>query len=315
MIQLDLRPLGIGEILDRAVTLFVRRFAVLVLILSLVAIPLAIAQYAAAPSTAGAASDIARIFSIPPGHPEAQQAILREIATKNRIGTVGAVLLLASAVLGALSTTACTIGAAQAYAGTLPSVRQVYREALRRWLAQIAAGVFFMGFAFVLAIALAIAIIPVAIAVGALSSVSNVAAALVGIPLALVVGVAFSGAAVLLYFAAQMTLVSIALEEPNPIRGIAHGLRRTCSPAVFWRSVLVATIVFGVSLFGSLVLLTIAAGVSLLTHLGALYPVIVVIGGVSLNALLTTFIVIYAFDVRVRREGYDLILAAREASV
>jgi hypothetical protein len=89
-------------------------------------------------------------------------------------------------------------------------------------------------------------------------------------------------------------------------------LRRTCSPAVFWRSVLVAMIVFAVSLAGSLLLLATAAGLSVLTHLGALYPVIVVIGGVALNALLTTFIVIYAFDVRVRREGYDLVLAARE---
>jgi hypothetical protein len=31
-----------------------------------------------------------------------------------------------------------------------------------------------------------------------------------------------------------------------------------------------------------------------------------------LNALLTSFIVIYAIDVRVRREGYDLVIAARD---
>jgi hypothetical protein len=109
-----------------------------------------------------------------------------------------------------------------------------------------------------------------------------------------------------------MSIVSIALEDSNPVRGIAQGLRRTLSPAVFWRSALVATIVFAVSLIGSLVLIAVAAAVSTLTHLSALYPVLAVIGGVALNGLLITFIVIYAIDVRVRREGYDLALAARE---
>ena len=65
MIQLDLRPLGLGEILDRAVTLFVRRFAVLMLILALVAIPVAVVQYAASPSTSGVAADLQALLTLP----------------------------------------------------------------------------------------------------------------------------------------------------------------------------------------------------------------------------------------------------------
>jgi hypothetical protein len=68
-------------------------------------------------------------------------------------------------------------------------------------------------------------------------------------------------------------------------------------------------------LTGSLILLAIASAAALLTHAGALYPVIAVIGGVALNALLTTFIVIYAFDIRVRREGYDLTIAAQSSAI
>jgi hypothetical protein len=309
--DLDLRPLGIGEILDRAVTLFVRRFAVLVLILALVAVPIAIVQYAAAPSTAGLLADIGRVLSVPPGHTQEQAAILRQISARNRTGGFGLVLVVVSAVLSSLSTTACIMGVAQAYAGKLPSVREVYREALRRWLPQLAAVVAFVGIAFLLAVVMAIVVFCVALAVAALASVSRVAATLVGIPLGLVVVVAFLGALILLYFVAQMTLVSIALEDPNPFRGMALGLRRTLSPALFWRSVLVGTVAFAVSLIGSVVLISLAATLSALTHLSALYPVIAVVGGVALNALLTTFIVIYAFDVRVRREGYDLALAAQ----
>jgi hypothetical protein len=310
VIQLDLRPLDIGEILDRAVTLFVRRFAVLVLILALVAIPIAIVQYATAPSTAGLLADIQRLLSLPPGHPEEQRAVLRELTRDNQIGAVGLVLFLLSAVLSALSTTACIIGVAQAYGGKLPSVREVYRAALLRWAAQLAAGVAYMGLAFGLTILLGLTIFVIALAVGALATFSRIAAAIVGIPAAVVVVAVFFAAVVLLYFAAQMTLVAIALEEPNPIRGIAHGLRRTLSPAIFWRSLLVATVLFAVALAGSLILLGIASATSALTHLTALYPVVAVTGGVALNALLTTFVVIYAFDIRVRREGYDLAVAA-----
>jgi hypothetical protein len=308
--QRDLRPLGVGEILDRAVTLFVQRFAVLMLILALVAIPVAIVQYAAAPTTAGTIADLQRLLALPPGHQAEQRAILRGLAAGNRVGAFGFGLILLSAALGALSTTACMIGVAQAYAGGLPSVREVYREALRRWPAQIGAGLLFMALAFGLTFVLALAVFFVALAIGALAAISRGAATIAGILIALGVGLTFCGATVLLYFAAQMTIVSIALEGAHPIRGIAQGLRRTLSPAVFWRSALVATIVFAVWLIGSLLLLGLAAGLSALTHVGALYPVIAVIGTVALNALVTTFIVLYAFDVRVRREGYDLELAA-----
>jgi hypothetical protein len=309
--QPDLRPLDIGEILDRAVTLFVRRFAVLILILALVAIPVAILQYAAQPSTTGMLTDLQRVLSLPAGHAEEQRDILRHIGTNSRVGAFGVGLILLSAILGALSTTACVIAVAQAYAGRLPSVREVYREASRRWLAQLAAAIVFLGFALALSIGLLTIVFFVVLSLGALGTVSRPAALVIGVPLAIVAVVVLFGAIILLYFAGQMTLVSIALEDPNPIRGIAHGLRRTLSPAVFWRSALVGTIVFGVSLIGSLVLISIAAVLSALTHLTALYPVVAVIGGVALNALLTTFIVIYAFDVRVRREGYDLALAAQ----
>jgi hypothetical protein len=311
VIQLDLRPLGIGEILDRAVTLFVRRFAVLVLILAVVAIPIAVLQYASAPSTAGWLTEIQRALSLPPGHSEEQRAILRELSQKNQVGAVGVLSLVLGAVLSALSTTACMIGVAQAYAGKLPSVRAVYREALRRWPAQLVAGVAYMGIGFILSVALVIAIVAMAFAVSVLAHSSRVLALLVGVPLGLVVLAVFIGALVLLYFAAQMTLAAIALEEPNPFRGIAHGLRRTLSPSIFWRTMLVATVVFGVSLIGSLILLGIASTASILTHITALYPIIAVTGSVALNALLTTFVVIYAYDVRVRREGYDLAVAAQ----
>lgn len=50
--QIELRPLGIGEILDRAVTLFVARFASIVLILAAYTVPIAIVEYIGTPDFA-----------------------------------------------------------------------------------------------------------------------------------------------------------------------------------------------------------------------------------------------------------------------
>ncbi len=315
MISSDLRPLGIGEILDRAVTVFVRHFAVIVFILALVAVPLAIVQYAASPSTDSFFTDLQRALNVPPGHTAERDAILRELSAKNRVGAVTFLIVLVAGVLGALASTACTIAIAQAYRGGVPSVREVYREALRRWLPQLAAILIFVGVAVVVVIIEIIVIALAAVAVVALSSVSRIAGIALGIPVALVVIPGYFLSIVCLYFVAQMTSVSIALEEPNPIRGIAHGVRRTLAPAVFWRSALVGTIAFAVSLIGALVLLSIGGVLAALTHFSALAPVVSVVGGLAINGLVATFLVVYATDVRVRREGYDLELAARETAV
>jgi hypothetical protein len=158
-----------------------------------------------------------------------------------------------------------------------------------------------------------IAVLLVALAVAAIAAFSRVAGIVVGIPIAIVAVIAVVFVTVFSYFVSLMVIVSIALEEPNPIRGIGHGLRRTFGRAMFWRSALVATSLFFVSFAGGLVLSSIGALLAALTHWGPLFLIVTAIGNVALNALLTTFIVVYAFDVRVRREGYDLELAVAGA--
>ena len=311
MLQPDLRPLRIGEILDRAVTLFVRRFAVIVLILALVAIPIAIAEYIAQPQTSGMLDDMRRVLSVPPGHQREAAAQIAQLFAKNRIGQWGLGLVVVQLIFSTLSATACVIAVAQAYAGGLPSVRAVYREALRRWPAQLLALGVYLGLAFGAVVGLFIIVFFVALTLGLLTRSSPASATFVGIAIALVALSFTLGVGALLYLAAELTFISIALEDPNPFRGIGNGLRRTLSPALFRRSLLVATIVFVVSAVGSVVLTAIAGTLSVVTHLTALYPIVAVVGGVVLNALVTTFIVIYSIDIRVRREGYDLALAVR----
>lgn len=310
-----MRPLGVGEILDRAVTLFVRRFAVIILILAIVALPVAILQFIATPQTTGMIDDLRRVLAVPPGHTGEQQALLKSLFANNHISGWAPALVLLSTVLSTLSLTACVIAVAQAYAGELPSVREVYRAALRRWVAALVALVVYAALFFALIIGLVIVVFFTALAIGALAAVSTIAATIVGIPMALVALVATLAGGALFYLMFEMSMVSIALEDPNPMQGIAAGVRRTLSPPIFWRSLLVATIVFGVLVIGTTLVLAIAGTLSVISGLSVVYPILAVIGGIALNALVTTFIVVHAIDIRVRREGYDLLVAAHEPAV
>ncbi|GAC1404889.1 MAG: glycerophosphoryl diester phosphodiesterase membrane domain-containing protein [Candidatus Velthaea sp.] len=302
----DLRPLGVGEILDRAVTLFVRRFAPLVLILSLVAAPAALLQFIAQPESASLVTDIQRIMTLPPGHASEQRAVLDHITAGSRFGGWTVLLLMFTFVITPLATTACTIGAARGYTGTMPAVRDLFREVLRRWIPQLITTLFFFGMYLAVFLGLFVAVLAITFVIVALSTLSSTAAVIVGVPLGLAGALVLTALTLLVYLAWQLAFVSIALEEPNPVRAVARGMRRAFGRSTLWRSLLVALIVFVVSLMGSLVLGTVAGVLAFVTHVNALYPIVLAIGSVTINGLLVTYLVVYSYDVRIRREGYDL---------
>ncbi|MFN2460933.1 MAG: hypothetical protein ABR591_09635 [Candidatus Velthaea sp.] len=306
----DLQPLGVGEILDRAVTLFVRRFAPLVLILAVVAAPAAILQYIGAPARASMFAEFQRLIMVPPGHPEQTAAILRRISEQNHFSFASALALLLTFAVGPLAATACSIAAARSYRGHAPSVRDAYRDALHRWIPQLVTGLVFVALGVVLFVLIFVVTFVVTLMIVALSAASPVAAFVVGIPIAIAASLAVLGAGMLLFLAWELASVSVALEEPNPVTAIASGFRRTFAKDMFWRSLLVAAILFAVSIIGSLVLVASATTLALVTHVAALYPIVLGIGNVVLGALLSAYLVVYWYDLRVRREGYDLALAA-----
>lgn len=310
----DLRPLGIGEILDRAVTLFVGRFASLVLILALITVPLAIVQYLAQPDTAALLGDLQRLLSVPPGDTAQRGQILRQISAASALSgwvyaSIGFALLAAP-----LGSTACIIALREAYGGRDISVRAVYAEAARRWPAQIGTGLLFVGILLLAIVAASLVFLVFALAIGAVSVLSHPAGIVVGIPLGILAfAVIFAGYA-LAYLTYQLAVISIAIDEPNPIRATGRAVQQAFARTLFWRSLAVAVIVLVVQTVGIYLCIALGAGLALVTHLSALYPVIVTVGGVMLSAFLASYYVVYSFDIRVRREGYDLAVALQADS-
>jgi hypothetical protein len=307
-----LRPLSLGELFDRAITLCVRSFAVLAVILALVDIPLNAFELVTDPTPPDRLSDIVTTLrhvaaAIPNGPPDGT----------GRKGGPSAVPVpdvrlmavdLGEALLAQLATLACAAAAVRAYFGQRPSVLWAYRKALRRFPALLASD----GAAAGVAIALVVVGLPagiiVALALAALAAAAggfvffSVAAASIGFGLLCLL-------AALVNFASLMMLASIAFDDEAPLRS---GLRRTFGAGTRRRSACAAAIVLAVSWGGWLVGVAAGDGLSAFTHNAACSAVLQSLADAGSNALSACFAVTYAFDVRIRREGFDLAVAAGE---
>ena len=131
---------------------------------------------------------------------------------------------------------------------------------------------------------------------------------IVMIPFALVLLLGFA----LVNVAFELSSVSVALEENNPIRAMGNGWRRAFDRALRRRTIGVALAYAAVELVGSTALLAVSALLQALTHVALLQAVVSAIGQIVIAGVLGVFMVVYARDVRLRREGYDLLRAASE---
>ncbi|MBV9438490.1 MAG: hypothetical protein JOZ24_00710, partial [Candidatus Eremiobacteraeota bacterium] len=108
----DLRPLGAGELLDRAVSLYVRRFVAIVAVLAVVTIPVLILGAIEQPDPSETFSDIAKVLSST-GDRAASRAAAQRLARAGRVSfgpqvlfvvlSIAANVLQWSAVIAALA--------------------------------------------------------------------------------------------------------------------------------------------------------------------------------------------------------------------
>jgi hypothetical protein len=297
-------------LLDRAITLCVRSFAVFALILALVDIPLNTLELVLDPTPPDRLSDVVAAVrqvaaAIPTRSPDGDGRERHPAGARMPdVRLIG--VDLGEALLFQIATLACAAAAAQAYAGRRPSVLRAYRNALRRVPVLLASD----GAAFGVAVALGAACVPaVVIIVLLLATLAassggyaffSFATASVGVALMCLL-------ATLVNFAGLMMLASIAFDDAAPLRS---GLRRTFGAGTRRRSACAAAIVLAVSWGGWLVGVAAGDGLSAFTHNAACSAVLQSLADAGSNALSACFAVVYAFDVRIRREGLDLAVAA-----
>jgi hypothetical protein len=297
----ELRPLGMGEILDRAVTMFVRNFWLFVLVLAAVAIPVAVVAYfinfdftqwllaierRAIPTVPAIATHV----------PGAQMTPL------------AALVSFVSLLVQMVSATACAVAAGAVYGSHAITPREAYRKAWPRMGAQLLTSCALIGISIagLIAVIFLLVLLTLPLA-GMFAQRGSPIAVIYVIVLALIV--TFIG--MMWVLVAEMAFVSVALENASVGFALRMAMKRTLAKAMFWRSALTALSFTAITVIASLVLGAIGGSLDALLHTGLFEATLTPIGQVLLEALTTCYLVVYYFDVRVRHEGYDLFLATQ----
>jgi hypothetical protein len=308
------RPSSIGEILDRAIATYVRRFVPLFVILALIAIPAGLVGVAGQPSLTHMIAVINQLSALPPGDTIARARIMHDLnGSLAPSGWLGLIYLV-ELIVYPLGRTALIAFAAETLDGAAPTIVSAYRTAFRRWLPQVVVTIAFLGIALVIFIGLGFAGGVAALAIFAVGLLSRIAAIVIGVVAGLACFALLIAGVALGYIAWLMASVSVAVEDPNPIRAIGRGLRRTFDRTLFKRTLAVALAVVALDSFGSLAILSFAGLAEYFTHFVLVYGIIAVCAGILLDGLRTLFVLLYMRDVQLRREGSDLLLAAAAPS-
>ena len=307
MLNPELRPLGAGELLDRAVTIFVRYFIPIVIVLAVAIVPVVALEGIVSPRSGHVFSDLGRVFSNA-GDPAAAAAAQRALESDSPAFGVTFLLVVVAICLRLLAWSAIVTIVAHAYAGTATTIGHAYAVGLRRWPQQLLIALVFFVIGIIAVIPVLILYVIVIVAVVALTALHQTAATIVvgvlGV-LILIAGFAVVGSWV--YMTYQLAAVAVVTETRNAIAAIGAGLRRGAASGMRRRTIVAGIVVFLVSQAGALPIYGIAAIAIALTHVDAVYFAIVGAGTVLLEGLVAAFVVVYAVDVRVRREGIDIV--------
>jgi hypothetical protein len=307
VLNTELRPLGAGELLDRAVTIFVRHFVPIVVVLAVAIVPLLAVEALASPHPARMFSDLARVFTT-----SADQAAQREAIKALSAGNTGngwlAALYFVAVLVRLLMWSAIVALITSAYAGSPTTVAQAYRVGLQRWLPQVVVALAFAVVGIVALIPLMIAYVLVILLVVMLAALQLTVATVIG---GVIGGLAVLAAFVIVgswvFMAYELAAVAVVTETANPFTAVGTAMRRGLASGMRRRMIVGGLVIFLVSEGGALPLIGVAVVATTLTHLDALYFAILGAGSVLLEGLVAAFVVVYAVDVRVRREGIDLV--------
>jgi hypothetical protein len=291
-----LRALSIGEIFDRAVTIYVRHFVVFTLIVLTLLVPLGILEYFVTDSSANSLTQLIQQI----GHPASPLPTYSP-------GQYGALFLIVAVVLifSPFTNNAVAVGVAAIYAGRAPTYADGFARVLRRWGPLVGTMFLCVLIFFGAYVALVVAVMIVALAGGALLLAlpfSGVPLAIVGIVLLVAVMLFF----LLLLMCCAFALYATTIEAVRPARAIGEAFQRIFSRRELGKATLISLAYLAIEFGAALI----AGAVGLLV-LSAIHSTIVQLAiSTLINAAVTAFttilLAVYYYDVRTRSEGLDL---------
>jgi hypothetical protein len=301
---MELRPLGFGEIFDRAVTIYIRNFVPFAAIVMVLVLPTSILQYV---MDRGSQPELNAIFQIFRHPGQARTEHIPTIFDSPAMIVVLVVSMLLSYFIWPFALNAVAVGVARLYGDRPIGFRACYEAVLRRW-PQIT-GLILVDFLvllawYVAAIVLILAIVFVVAALGRLST-SAPFAFWFGFGTAIAVLLVTFIMLAPLFVSLTFSMYSVVIEDRGVISSLVLGFQRVFNRNEFWRALLFAvaagaTLAGGYTMFGAIGLAAAFA------HLPGLEATIEGLARAAITPFGVVLMAIYYFDVRIRHEAFDL---------
>jgi len=298
---LPLRPLSIGEIFDRAVTLYVRYFGLFTLIMLVVVFPLTILSYFA--TFGNTAYQQILDQATHPGRTATPSPVI--LANLVQVYTILFFVVVLQVLLMPFAYVATAAGVAALYRAQRPAWRECYAAAVRRWPAILGAELMTLIVLGAVVIAGSL-VFGVTFGVGIFLVRGSTAGIVVfSIVLILLILVWLMSMA-LCAFALGFAYNAIAVEGAGLFAAMSLGFSRIFDRRELGRAALVVLALFAISLGMYIVLALLAALAEGVTHNLTLYELVTAPLSLITSTFTALLFAVYYFDVRVRREGLDM---------
>ena len=303
-IAFALRPLRIGEMLDRAVTMYVRNFVVFTALVLVVLAPITVVQSLNASAQVDQLNaSISVLTHIGDSSTTAQKKETQKLATMQpALLIITGVVLLLALFLSPVGTGAVAVGVSRLYRGEPLRFTDCFLASLRKWPAMM--GISFLALFMFIGWYLATVIVTILAAVpGGLLIAKALPLAVILFVLAAIVLIACVLILILMILAIAFAFFSLVIERNGVGAALGSGFKRVFNRIEFWRALLFALAILGVELGGTTISATAAILVLVVLHSTLTYILLASVVNALLSAFLTIFLVLYYFDVRIRNEG------------
>jgi hypothetical protein len=297
------RPLGIGEIFDRAITIYTRNFAVFTLMVLTLLAPFAVIQYFATPDQSRSLSQAIDQIQHPTRKPDKEPDPLAGYTPAKVVGLLTVLLLLLA--LAPFVNNAVAVGFSAVYFGKRPDYRGSFAAVLRRWPAVLGTALLSLLMVFAAYFAGAIALV-LLFAIGVLLAKPLLPLAILIFVLAAALVLAFVLLMMLMLVCYAFAIYSVSLEETGAVKAIGNALARIFNRQELGKALLMALAYLGIELGVLMVSGTVGALLLFVLRNTAIQLAVNAVVSSMLTSFLAILLAVYYYDVRTRREGLDL---------
>ncbi|HME81603.1 MAG TPA: hypothetical protein VKF82_05960 [Candidatus Eremiobacteraceae bacterium] len=317
-----LRPLSIGELFDRGFTLYFRHILTFAAVLFVATVPLVIIAYFqlllqrdVLDAYAGLLDSAIRHPGTPPDLTKVQAAVAGfNPASMLAVYALSGLNYLVALIVLPLANAAVVSGVSRAYLGLPVRFKLCYADAIKRWGYVMLLSLLWVFVLIGLGMAFFVVFLLLTFIIVALAAGLHVVGAIIGALIGIAFVIASVGLAVMGYMAFASSFIACVLEKVDPVRAFTVGVTRIFGRELFWRSMAVALFIALVFVGFSLVASFLALLALYLTKSWFLYLAIAQIINVFYVGFAFVLVSLYYYDIRIRREGFDIQLLAEQLS-